>query len=182
EFEKIKVSKVGNESNKKVILEQNIKPTITKVFDTYYHLDEPMEETFNNTKFNSDEMQKNVLEVLLKKVVTKCNTLYIEIELGGKININKNRKKNNKEKVENIKVLMEKKKLDRAYKAWVKKKKWKQTIIKHLTVTKSNAKVIRTEDIKKEDKGAKLIIELSMTYPKLAKIDYANRILDPEDC
>ncbi|RIB20016.1 hypothetical protein C2G38_2035597 [Gigaspora rosea] len=43
-----------------------------------------MEEPFNNAKFGSNKKQKNGLEVLLKEVKTKCDTLIQKLAPIGK--------------------------------------------------------------------------------------------------
>ncbi|KAF0449636.1 hypothetical protein F8M41_002454 [Gigaspora margarita] len=45
------------------------------VLDAYYELDEIIEEPFDDAEFGSNEEQENGLEVLLKEVAAKCNTL-----------------------------------------------------------------------------------------------------------
>ncbi|KAF0483206.1 hypothetical protein F8M41_023254 [Gigaspora margarita] len=52
-----------------------------------------------------------------------------------------------------------------------------------LKFTKTSDERIGTKDIKKkEDKRVKIGMELSTTYLKLAKMDYAEKIKDLEDC
>ncbi|KAF0518646.1 hypothetical protein F8M41_016733 [Gigaspora margarita] len=55
EFGKIKVSKFDDESDKKVTLEWDIRPTITEVLDTYYDLDNTIEEPMIIVKRDESE-------------------------------------------------------------------------------------------------------------------------------
>ncbi|RIB24651.1 hypothetical protein C2G38_2168078 [Gigaspora rosea] len=193
EFSKIKVSEVDNEKDKEVKLERDIRPTIyLDVLDTYYGLDE--EELFDDTEFVSNKEQENAFEVLLKEVATECDTLVQKLARGekeptreprSKINADEDEEKNSTEIVDNLKVLTEKEKLDRACEVWVKKVKEFQG-----TATRNNGKVeepterifdgIYGEVKKNEDKEVKIEMELLLTYPKLVTVDNTENVRDPE--
>ncbi|KAF0457807.1 hypothetical protein F8M41_001149 [Gigaspora margarita] len=134
EFEKIKVSKVDDKSDKKVPLERDIRLTVTEVLDAYYDLDETVEEHFNDAVFGFNEEQENGLEVLLKEVSAECDALVQKLtpkkkesiqEPGGEINV-----RNNKD--EGVKVGME---LDSSEKK--KKEKTETVPTKHILDNKA---------------------------------------------
>ncbi|RIB06396.1 hypothetical protein C2G38_2046829 [Gigaspora rosea] len=110
-------------------------------------------------------------------------------EPRGEINIKKGKKKDYKKVIDKINLLTKKEKLDRTCEVWMRKiKKFQETA----TLNRGRVEEPTEETFdriyeaecrvkKNEDKEIKVETELSMTYPKPTKVDYANRIKDPED-
>ncbi|CAG8518997.1 32773_t:CDS:2, partial [Gigaspora margarita] len=173
--------------------------TVTEVLDAYYDLDETVEETYNDAEFDSNEVQKNKFEVLLKEVTTEYDALIQKLalekkepiqETRAKINTNKDRKKDNKETIDNIKALIEEEKLGHACEVWMERVKEFQG-----AATRNRAKVERPpgeifdriyevgyEFKKDEDKGIKVGTEFLLTYPRFAIADCTENVEDQEDC
>ncbi|KAF0533992.1 hypothetical protein F8M41_010300 [Gigaspora margarita] len=139
--------------------------TIIEVLDAYYDLDETIEKTYNDAKFDSNEVQKNKFEVLLKE-------------------------KDNKETVDNIKALIEKEKLDRACEVWIERVKEFQG-----PATRNRGKVegppgeifdriyeVGYKFKKDKDKEINVGTEFLLTYPRLAIADCTENVEDQEDC
>ncbi|KAF0498502.1 hypothetical protein F8M41_020542 [Gigaspora margarita] len=120
---------------------------------------------------SASKLEKSCQNVLLKEVSTECDTLVQKLAPGEKkptqetrseINIKKSTEKNYKETMNNIKNKGKveeptKETFDRIYEAGYKVKKNK-------------------------DKEVKVGTGLSMTYPKFARMDYADGIKDLEEC
>ncbi|KAF0483207.1 hypothetical protein F8M41_023255 [Gigaspora margarita] len=70
--------KIVNKAQEEKAMDLDIdltEPAVTEILVAYYDLDETMEETYNDAEFDSNEVQKNKIEALLKKVATEYDAL-----------------------------------------------------------------------------------------------------------